>query len=102
MDPSQPASPREIAFYQLSHSTPAPPKTSTIPPLNERLSKTEDPGTHDEPLIKRELLLGHLKQFLPRFYGTLKVQSPESIKDSSGADPQPEVRPLPSFLFGTG
>jgi hypothetical protein len=30
----------------------------------------------EKSLIKRELLLGHLKQFLPKFWGTLNVGSP--------------------------
>ncbi|KAI5450623.1 hypothetical protein NCC49_002882 [Naganishia albida] len=56
----KPASPREIAFYQLLHSTPPPPKLSAIPP------------------------------FLPRFYGTLKIQSPDGASESSTIDSQPE------------
>lgn len=61
----KPASPREIAFYQLLHSTLPCHRIPSSPPPH-------DPHPHAEA-IRRERLLGCLKRFLPRFWGTLSV-----------------------------
>lgn len=71
----KPAAPREIAFYQLLHSTPACHRIPSSPPTN-------DPQPYADA-IRRERLLGCLKRFLPRFWGTLAIHNaPTSAQDA--------------------
>ncbi|KAJ9099216.1 hypothetical protein QFC21_004096 [Naganishia friedmannii] len=85
----KPAAPREIAFYQLLHSLPAPLQKDLRIPAASNLA-TQQPTADDSiagvssngetkgtnvSLVKREILLSHLQNFLPKFYGTLKVES---------------------------
>ncbi|KAJ9116448.1 hypothetical protein QFC22_004890 [Naganishia vaughanmartiniae] len=82
----KPAAPREIAFYQLLHSLPPAPKNlqilAAVNPGTQETTITADDGApnlqQNEPehsLIRREILLAGLAKFLPKFYGTLKVES---------------------------
>ncbi|KAH8084629.1 hypothetical protein HD553DRAFT_296066 [Filobasidium floriforme] len=68
----KPATTREIAFYQLLSSAPNPARptaSSTINPSDVQ----QGPTTKYDRLLQRQLL-GELKRFLPRFYGTLRLE----------------------------
>jgi hypothetical protein len=115
-DLKQPTAPREIAFYQLLHSLPAPSKRSSIPAINpatqQTTTKSEDhtagdpsrskirPTDTEGVLIKRELVLGHLKKFLPKFYGTLNVQNALPASSTAKQPPSPPTTQLDDVVDG--
>lgn len=111
-DLKQPTAPREIAFYQLLHSLPAPSKHSSIPAVNPATystTATADDNTAGDSttctdtegvLIRRELVLGHLKRFLPKFYGTLNVQNALPASSTAKQPPSPPTTQLDDVVDG--
>jgi len=93
----QPALPREIAFYQLLSSAPIPHNT-TISSSNS--ASTEAELSRRYAGFSQRQLLGELKRYLPRFYGTLRLEGqlqPSSAgKDGSSQTPEVSVwQPIP-------
>ncbi|GHJ90421.1 hypothetical protein NliqN6_6823 [Naganishia liquefaciens] len=80
------AAPREIAFYQLLHSTPAGRCAADAPHADD-----DDDDDDDDEIPSWETLLGGLKRFVPRFWGTLAVHDVALTRTTTPTAPQQDA-----------